>query len=221
MRMKRATIPVVGVVVMSVVLVGCRDQAKIDAAQPAKPILYQTYAVDGYKGDLLDTEAALTFNVDGTYTIGHITGLVRGGGNVYEKTEGTWEVADGVLQMTNPEGELVGNAEGTVVADPATWGEWGTWAYDNGDSTTTTYTSTYAFEEGEAGDFVLHVDDQTYYYWGTAGHVSSVFTHTFSAEEFLDAFNEETDEGLTSLSVEWGTGSPLSFWDGANNAGLS
>lgn len=200
---------------MSMSMTGCRIKPEdATASVTDAPILYQTYCEDSYKGYLVDNICALTFYEDGTYALGHCTGLnFMQHVNTYTIDAGTWTVEDGVLSMYNSQGELVGNGEGTDYADPATWAEWGMNHYDNSDGTFTDYYSTYAFDVKDNGDFVLTVDDQTYYYWGQNGHISSQYIHTFTASEFIEAYNAAgLGDTLSSLSLNMGTAMPMAYY---------
>lgn len=192
----------------SVALTGCRIKPEDAASTSGAEILYQTYCEDSYKGYQLDNTAALTFYEDGTYSIGHCSGL-----NKYEMCTGTWTVDNGVLSLYNEDGELVGNGKNTNLNDRNTWAQWGMNHYDNSDGTFTDYYNTYAFDTSENGDFILTVDDETYYYWGQNGHIRSDYVHTFTADEFVAAYNSAGIGGtLSSVTLNQGTASPLNYY---------
>ncbi len=191
-------------------LTGCRipPEGSEGGVEGMGDILYQTYCEDSYKGYLVDNTAALTFYVDGTYSIGHCTGQ-----DEYKIDTGTWTVEDSKLALYNEEGEKVGNGEGCDPEDRDTWTVWGCYHYDNGDGTTTDYYSTYAFSVKDNGDFTLTVDDQTYYYWGVNYHIESDYTHNFTASEFIEAYNAEYGDSLSEISLDMGTAMPMTYYE--------
>lgn len=197
---------------------GCRklsEETGDKAAGEVTDILYQTYCEDTYKAYQADSTAALTFYTDGTYSIGQCTGL-----NLYTMESGTWEVEDGELSLYNVDGELVGNGEDTDLDNRDTWAVWGCFHYDNLDGTLTDYYSKYAFDISDNGDFVLTMDTQTYYYWGQNGHISSDYIHTFTAEDFIEAYNAEYDGTLDSISLNTGTGMPVPYYEQTGTVGF-
>ena len=215
MKLKRTvSIVLCGLLAMSCffLLSGCRHRR--DDAESAignenlAAVLYQTYCEDSYKGYQADNVAALTFYVDGTYTVAHCTAI-----NYYTVYTGTWTVENGQLSLYGPDGGLVGNSEGTDLSDISSWPEWGVCHWDNQDGTVTDYFSTYAFDAEDNGDFVLYLDDQSYYYWAQNGHISSQYSSAFTANEFIEAYNAEFGENISSISLNMGTASPASYYE--------
>lgn len=195
-------------------LTACRIPQDDESAN----VLYTTYCEDSCGNNSVDIEAALTFYQDGSYRIGHVSGLVPGQPtSTYTYHYGTWKISGNTLSLYNSQGQLVGNSDGTVVDDQSTWGQWGVSNYKNADGSVTDYPSLYAFQETENG-FILSLLDANYFYWGAAEHLESIYTSEFDTDAFLSAYNASFGTNLTSLSVQWGTAAPVEWyaWDSSN-----
>ena len=200
-------------------LAGCRIPAEDSEDSSSEEVLYQTYCEDSYGNNSVDLEAALTFYKDGTYRIGHVSGLVPGQPtSTYTYHYGTWKIEDGTFSMYNSEGDEVGNGNSDVdLNDQETWSEWGVSNYENADGSITKYPSLYAVEETDNG-FVLDMLDANYFYWGAAEHLQSVYSNNFDETDFLTAYNEANGTDLDSLSYSWGSAAPVEWyeWDSSN-----
>lgn len=200
-------------------LAGCRIPPEDLEASSNEGVLYRTYCEDSYGNYSVDIEAALTFYTDGTYRIGHVSGLMPGQPmSTYTYHYGTWQVENGTLSMTNSEGAAVGNGNSDVNrSDQKTWSAWGISNYKNADGSVTEYSSLYAFEETGNG-FVLDMLDANYFYWGAPEHLESVYSNNFDATEFLAAYNEANGTNLESLKYSWGSAAPVEWyeWDSSN-----
>lgn len=204
-----------------ILLSGCRIRKQEPGQDGTADVLYRAYCEDSYGNYSVDLDAALTFYTNGTYSVGHASGLMPGTPtNTYTYHYGTWDVTDGKLSMYNSEGALVGNANAdTDIEDQSTWGEWGVSNYENTDGSITEYPSLYAFAETNDG-FLFYMLDANYFYWGASVHIQSVYENDFSASEFIEAYNAEFGTSLTSLSYNWGNAAPTEWyeWDSSNTA---